>query len=138
MADDRPRAHQPASTASGSGGTQPHDASTVVFYDRDGHAIELPTLLRLLADPAYRFLARDLVATPAGDIAVVTAWLGIDQRTSPEAGERALIFGTAAVLTDRDDALLEDREWLAATEEDALRNHADLLHRVRAGPTEAP
>jgi hypothetical protein len=60
---------------------------------------------------------------------VVTAWLGIDQ--GPLGDEkRPLVFGTVALEQDRDSGLLEDREWFAATEEQALRNHAALVSRL--------
>lgn len=68
----------------------PDVAACHLFFDRDGEAIDLSTYLRLFADPAHRFLARDQVGSPAADIELVTAWPGVDQRTLPDERSRSL------------------------------------------------
>jgi hypothetical protein len=108
-----------------------------MFFDRSGAPVTLPELIRLFSDPEYRFLARDMLATPdSGGIEVVTAWLGIDQRAGIDGSDeqdrgRPIIFGTVARDPTRANGLIEGREWWARTEAEALANHARLLERLR-------
>jgi hypothetical protein len=103
------------------------DALIPRFYDRHGQPIDLSTLLRLKADPDYRFLARDVV----GEVEVVTAWLGTDQLHADEP-ERPLIFGTVGLVRGRGSDLFENTEVFASTEAEALKNHRAVLDRARA------
>src|SRR3954451_23783050 len=91
------------------------DVAADMFFDRHERALGPSTYQRLFAHPAYRFLARDHLGCPAGEVEVVTAWLGIDQRPLPDAREPTSTFGTAVILTDRNDALVEDPEWWAGS-----------------------
>jgi hypothetical protein len=63
---------------------------------------------------------------------VVTAWLGLDQRAGAgDPQDRPLIFGTVARHLVTGD-LCKRREWWAATEQEALKDHAQLLDRLQA------
>ncbi len=117
--------------------TTPHDAtgsgSEPMFFDREGHPVDLSTYLRLYADPTYRFLARDTVPYArvdprVGDLIVVTAWTGVDQALGDL--DRPMIFGTAA-LTTAEGSLFEEQEVWAPDVPSALANHAALLRRLR-------
>jgi hypothetical protein len=62
----------------------------------------------------------------------VTAWLGLDQRAGAgDPRDRPLIFGTVTRHLVTGD-LFERREWWAATEQEALKSHAQLLDPLRA------
>ncbi len=108
-----------------------------MFFDRSGAPLTLRQLVQLFSDPEYRFLARDVLATPdGGEIEVVTAWLGIDQRagiddSAEEGGGRPIIFGTIALDPAGGDAPIDDSEWWACTEREALENHVMLRERLR-------
>jgi hypothetical protein len=113
-----------------------------MFFDRHGAPVSLAELTRLFGDPAYRFLARDVVSTPTGaEWEVATAWLGIDQRPgiadedvdNATAGTGPVLFGTVALDPAGVGDLFEGREWFARTEAEALVNHARLLERLRDG-----
>lgn len=103
-----------------------------MFYDRAGLSIDLGTFQEHFADDNYRFLRRETVARPGGVgyLEVVTAWLGLDQSLGE--ADRPLIFGTVALDLERDSALWEALELWAATEADALAQHADLTDRLSA------
>lgn len=102
------------------------------FYDRAGMPIDLGTFREHFADENYRFLRRETVARPGGvgHLEVVTAWLGLDQSLGD--ADRPLIFGTVALDLERDSALWDGGEQWAATEADALTQHADLTRRLSA------
>ena len=95
------------------------------FLNREGQRVDLAAFLRLHADPNYRFLRRDQVA----GFEVVTAWLGLDQSLGEAAAP--LIFGTIALAEDGAGPRFEGREWLSATEAEALANHEELIGRLR-------
>ena len=101
-----------------------------MFYDRAGVPIDLGTFQEHFADDNYRFLRRETVARPGGvgHLEVVTAWLGLDQTLGD--AERPLIFGTVALDLEGDSAPWEEREFWAATEAEALAQHADLTTRI--------
>ena len=92
----------------------------ILFWDRQGQPIT--DVLRwgeLYEDPEYRFLRR----TPVGNGEVITAWLGIDQGYGEEGPP--LIFGTIVSVSGV--GFLDNSEVLAATEEDALRHHDEMV-----------
>lgn len=108
--------------------TQPPASGRSRYYNRDGEPITPVEFERLHDDLQYRVLTRHQVTTPEGEYHVLTVWLGSDQ--VPFSDEpRPLIFGTAA--TKGGGELFENREWWAATEAEALANHARLLERLR-------
>lgn len=102
---------------------EPPALREVGFYDKAGEAISFKELMRLYADSDYRFVAH----TRAGDLDVVTAWIGVDQDI---AHPQPLIFGTAVIknFAQSDQELVT--EELAPTEEQAQANHLALVARL--------
>lgn len=102
----------------------------LMFYDRAGAPIDRATFQEHFADSAYRFLRRETVSRPGGvgQLEVVTAWLGLDQSLGD--ADRPLIFGTVALELEGDSTPWEEREFWAATEAEALAQHADLTTRL--------
>lgn len=94
------------------------------FFDRQGKIIDLDTYSRLCRDVEYKVIKR----TRVGDVTVITAWLGRDQRDFVEDARRPQIFGTTTRWPASDPGPERDTGWgaevTAATESEALRNHA--------------
>src|SRR5690242_16801718 len=98
-----------------------------LFWDKEGTPLNLDNFVLLRSDTEYRFVAVDVF----GHVRVVTVWIGTDQGVGQ--GRPPLIFGTAALVEEEEGVQIVDAlEWHAATEDEARRNHADMLELLAA------
>jgi hypothetical protein len=96
------------------------------IYDRDGKPITIEEWSPLLANRDYVIVARSHV----GDILVSTVWLGLDHHfhfgPGPEPDYPVAIFETMCFGGD-----LDQEPFRYATEEQALKGHAEMVATVK-------
>lgn len=100
------------------------------FYDRAGTPISANRYLHLSKDRYYKVLNE----TKLADCTVITVWLGSDQGSIFDQGERPWIFGT---IVRQGDQLLDHTEIFADSEDAALRNHDRAVLAQSIGTTDA-
>ena len=93
-----------------------------MHLDRAGRPLTLRRFGELVGDPTYKILR----TTEVRACTVITAWLGTDQGSGLDA-EPPRIFGT---IVKADGAFLDGSERFAATEAEALANHATACAAV--------
>jgi len=91
------------------------------YYDKRGKPIDYITCMKLLGDPDYKFVARDIL--PDGKV-VSTVWLGLDH--SLGIGEKR-IFETMIFPSEDDYTSLDCERY--ATLEEAREGHKRMLKK---------
>lgn len=99
--------------------TEPH-----LYYNRKGEPIHRGAWAKRFSNKNYKVIKQTY--TSAGKFWVSTVWLGLDY--SMGFGNKRLIFETMVFAVKRDKKKGDDVACLrAATEEEALEDHAQLL-----------
>lgn len=103
------------------------------YYDREGNSLTLDEYARLMAQPEYVRVKK----TDGDGWFVSTVWLGLDHGFMddgpPEIFETMLFYTDSGKIHSNDEVMLR-----AATEDEALKNHHEVVKEVRVSRSSTP